>query len=114
MEIIVKKDNGYLKINEKYIIEDIKNSVELVPGVISIGKNSLIKEIKRKLNLRPDSIQIYPIVQNEIGIFVSVYIEKEMNFHRISEQIQDIIRYNLKEKYGIKVNFIDVFVEGTK
>lgn len=114
MEIKVKKQSGSVNINSKHIINYIAEKVSMVAGVKHVGNKNRLSFIKKLLKYNEDSIKIYPLGHGLIGVEVHVILNKGVNFTTISTQIQEIIMFKLKEKFGITVSFVDVVIEGTE
>lgn len=114
MEIDVKKASGILRINSAYIINFIYDQVGMVPGIYSIGKEGIVNKLKRMINYKEDAIKITPLGPGVIGIEIHVILKKGVNFKTIATQVQDILIFSIKEKYGVEVNFVDVIIEGTE
>ena len=114
MELKVNKKTGMMHINSAHVVEYMEQKVEMVPGVVSIGKSGFTNKLIKIINLNSiNSIKITPIATGVIGVEVHAIVASGINFTLISEQIQEIIIFSVEKKYGIKVSFVDVIVEGT-
>ncbi len=115
MKIKIENENGNNYINSYEIDSFIKMQIQMIPGVANLVNKSIISPLINIIS--PEStrgVEVVYLQGNRIGISVYVVISKDMNFIRVTQAIQEIVKYSVSEKYGLKVKFVDVHVKGVK
>lgn len=115
MKIKIENEKGNNYINSYEIDRFIKLQVEMIPGVTNLASKSMISPLLSILS--PESsrgVEVVYLQGNRIGISVYVVVNKDMNFIRVTNSIQEIIKYTVSKKFGLKVKFVDVHVKGIK
>lgn len=115
MRIKIENEKGNNIINSYEIDRFIKMQVEMIPGVTNLASKSVISPL---INLvSPDitrGVEVVYLQGNRVGISVYVVVNQDMNFIRVTNSIQEILKYTVSKKYGLKVKFVDVHVKGIK
>lgn len=115
MRIKIENEKGNNYINSYEIDRFIKMQVEMIPGVANLAHKSMISPVLNMLS--PDSsrgVEVVYLQGNRVGISVYVVVNQDMNFIRVTNSIQEILKYSVSKKYGLKVKFVDVHVKGIK
>ncbi len=115
MRIKIENEKGNNYINSYEIERFIKLQVEMIPGVANLAHKSAISPILNILS--PDSsrgVEVVYLQGNRVGISVYVVVNQDMNFIRVTNSIQEILKYSVAKKYGLKIKFVDVHVKGIK
>lgn len=115
MRIKIENEKGNNYINSYEIDRFIKMQVEMIPGVANLAHKSMISPLLNMLS--PDSsrgVEVVYLQGNRVGISVYVVVNQDMNFIRVTNSIQEILKYSVSKKYGLKVKFVDVHVKGIK
>lgn len=115
MRIKIENEKGNNYINSYEIDRFIKMQVEMIPGVANLAHKSMISPILNVLS--PESsrgVEVVYLQGNRVGISVYVVVNQDMNFIRVTNSIQEILKYSVSKKYGLKVKFVDVHVKGIK
>lgn len=115
MRIKIENEKGNNIINSYEIDRFIKMQVEMIPGVANLAYKSIISPLLATLS--PHSfrgVEVVYLQGNRIGISVYVVVNQDMNFIRVTNSIQEIVKYSVSKKYGLKVKFVDVHVKGIK
>ncbi len=115
MKIKIENENGNNIVNSYEIDNFIKMQVEMIPGVANLAHKSFISPILSAI--RPDGtrgVEVVYLQGNRIGISVYVVLGQDVNFIRVTNSIQEIVKYSVSKKYGLKVKFVDVHVKGIK
>jgi len=113
MIITVKKNNGDIKINSKNIEYIVKEQLKMIPGIACLGQGSLfgyLKSLTRISDIKP--VRVYPVAEGVIGIVCHIKVVKDANFTEISKGAQHVVKYSVEKKYGLKVDHVDVIIEG--
>ncbi len=114
MDINVKKTSGMISINVKHLKKFIYEQTILIPGIVSIKSKSLKAKIYNIFHIYDDCIKITNLGTGIIGVEIHVILSDGVNFKTIAKQIQEYIQFKVSEKYGIKVSYVDVIIEGTE
>ncbi len=115
MRIKIENEKGNNYINSYEIDRFIKMQVEMIPGVANLANKSMISPLLNILS--PESsrgVEVVYLQGNRVGISVYVVVNQDMNFIRVTNSIQEILKYSVSKKYGLKVKFVDVHVKGIK
>ncbi len=115
MKIKIENEKGNNYINSYEIDRFIKLQVEMIPGVTNLASKSMISPLLNVFS--PESsrgVEVVYLQGNRVGISVYVVVNQDMNFIRVTNSIQEILKYSVSKKYGLKVKFVDVHVKGIK
>lgn len=115
MKIQIEGEKGNNIVNSYEINRFIQMQVEMIPGVVTLAHKSIISPLL--CTLSPSStrgVEVLYLQGNRIGISVYVVLSQDINFIRVTSSIQEIIKYSVSKKYGLKVKFVDVHVKGIK
>ena len=113
MIITVKKSNGDVKINSKNIEYIIKEQLKMIPGIACLGQGSLLgylKSLTKISEFKP--VRVYPVSEGRIGVVCHIKVVKDSNFTEISKGAQHVVKYSVEKKYGLKVDHVDMIIEG--
>ncbi len=115
MKIKIENEQGSNYINSFEVDKFIKMQVEMIPGVTNLANKSLISPLVKLLSPQAVSgVEVVYLQGNRVGISVYVIINQDMNFIHVTHSIQEILKYSVTKKYGLKVKFVDVHVKGVK
>lgn len=115
MRIKIENEMGNNYINSYEIDRFIKMQVEMIPGVANLAHKSVISPLLNLLSADTSrGVEVVYLQGNRIGISVYVVVNQDMNFIRVTNSIQEILKYSVSKKYGLKVKFVDVHVKGIK
>ncbi len=115
MRIKIENEKGNNYINSYEIDRFIKMQVEMIPGVANLAHKSMISPLLNMLSSETSrGVEVVYLQGNRIGISVYVVVNQDMNFIRVTNSIQEILKYSVSKKYGLKVKFVDVHVKGIK
>ena len=113
MNIRVKKKNGYIQVNLLETEKLVAETLLMVPGIVKVGHERLFDKVKVLLAAKkPKAVICTPLGKEAISIECHVCISANMNIAEVAKQVQDIVKYSVEKHYGIKVELVDVFVEG--
>lgn len=115
MRIKIENEKGNNYINSYEIDRFIQLQVEMIPGVTKLANKSVISPVLNALITDTcRGVEVVYLQGNRIGISVYVVVNADMNFIRVTNSIQEILKYTVSKKYGLKVKFVDVHVKGIK
>ncbi len=115
MRIKIENENGSNFINSYEINRFIQMQVEMIPGVSTLAHKSIISPVLCAVMPHiTRGVEVVYLQGNRIGISVYVVLGQDVNFIRVTSSIQEIIKYSVTKKYGLKVKFVDVHVKGIK
>lgn len=113
MRVIVRTESGDVTINDFEIKTFIATQIQMIPGVYALADKTVISKFLRML--QPEyvtGVEVAYMSGNRVGISIDVILKENMNFIQVTNSIQDIIKYSITKKYGLKVKFVDVYVKG--
>lgn len=114
MEINVQKPSGIINVDAKQVINYIYDQVIMIPGVKRLEKKDFTSRIKHLFHMHNDVINLVALGNGVIGVEIHVLLSNGVNFKAIAHQIQERVSFSVEQKFGIKVNFVDVIIEGTE
>lgn len=115
MKIKIEREKGNNYINSYEVDQFIKMQVEMIPGVARLAHKSIVSPVLNFLSPeRSRGVEVVYLQGNRVGISIYVVVNEDMNFIRVTNSIQEIIKYSVSKKYGLKVKFVDVHVKGIK
>ncbi|MFV0246399.1 MAG: Asp23/Gls24 family envelope stress response protein [Mycoplasmatales bacterium] len=115
MKFTIKTNNEVIEVNPIELKTVIASQVEMVPGIYSLSSKSIMSKITDKLkHVIFPGIKINYLSANRVGISICVIVVEGVNLIHVTTSIQEIVKYTLKEKYGLKVKYVDVYIKGTK
>lgn len=115
MRIKIENEKGNNYLNSYEVDRFIKLQVEMIPGVANLSHKSVISPILSFLS--PEGtrgVEVVYLQGNRIGVSVYVVLHSDINFIRVTSSIQEILKYTISKKFGLKVKFVDVHVKGIK
>ncbi|MGL4589811.1 MAG: Asp23/Gls24 family envelope stress response protein [Mycoplasmatales bacterium] len=113
MEIIIKGEEGNIIIDTKEVELFIAEQLKMIPGILRVSEKNVKSIIKGIFsNEHTKGIEVDFLQNEELGVKCYIVISAQVNFAQVTQSIQEIVRYSIRKKYGIKVNYIDVFVKG--
>lgn len=113
MDIIVKRENGNIVVNGREIEIMVEEQLKMIPGIMAIGRQGLVQKVKALFkNDYQKAVAVYPTKKSQVGIICHVQIAAGVNFAALSEGVQETIKFSVEKHYGLKVEHIDILIEG--
>lgn len=112
MAITLESNIGNITIKEKELKLFIVEFLEMIPGIVSVKRSKYNSKILTCLTGNYlKKIDIHQIKENKIGLSCTISIDKNVHLDQITNSIQEIIKYSVQKKYGLKVKYIDIYIK---
>lgn len=113
MKIKVHKSHGSYTIDAFEVEILVQEQLKMVPGIVELADNGLKNKIKLLMNKNSHkSVIVYPLSNKRVGITCRVKIVDGVNFKEVSHEAQNIIKFSVEKKYGLKVDCVDIIIDG--
>ena len=107
-----KTDLGFISVRDTAIKTIASNAAVSCYGVVGLADR------KTKKGLLSDNEKIENAIKvsynNGLIVDIHIYVMYGMNIQTISENILETLSYTLKESFGLKVNKVNVHVDGIR
>ncbi len=112
MIITINKAHGQVHVNAHEIELLVANQLEMVPGLVSTDYTTFMSKFKSLFSDGFKPVRVYPISKQVIGISCHVNMFEGANFTQVAKEAQNIIKFSVEKKYELKVDHIDVIIDG--
>lgn len=113
MDIKVKRDSGYVRVNLLEVEQFVREQLLMVPGIQVVGSPSLMMRLKSLLKENiSKGVKVNLVKDSTVIIECQITIAHAMNFSQIATQAQHVIKYSIEKHYGLDVQDVDIFIEG--
>jgi uncharacterized alkaline shock family protein YloU len=108
---------GVIKVSHEVVANIVRIASQAVPGVISVGGNSGLKEEFAGLFNKRDSTPGITVAENERGnyeVTVKVVLCFGVELAKVGEEIQNAVREQVTKMTNKKVARVDVLIDGVR
>ncbi|MCX8010227.1 MAG: Asp23/Gls24 family envelope stress response protein, partial [Ignavibacteria bacterium] len=85
-------------------------------GVVALSKKSIKNKIKSmiKRTSASEGVEIEINEDDQINLKVHIFVEYGVNIQEVTKNLADRIKYDVYKLLGLKVNSLDIVIEGVK
>ena len=113
MEITIHKAHGKVVLDVFEIESLIKEQLKMVPGIVPYTSGSIYDKFKILISKNGfKTVSVYPISRQVIGVTCHVKLFNGANFEQVAKEAQNFIKFSVEKKYELKVDHIDIIIEG--
>lgn len=85
-------------------------------GVVALSKKSIKNKIKSmiKRTSASEGVEIEINGDDQVNLKVHIFVEYGVNIQEVTKNLADRIKYDVYKLLGLKVNSLDIVIEGVK
>lgn len=116
MSIELKNENGSVFVSDETIASIVGVSALEVYGLVGMASKKIFKdgvfELLKKENITKGVVVIEK--ENDLTLEIYVVIQYGVKISEVARNIQEKVRYAIKQMLNIDINNVNVFVQGVK
>lgn len=116
MPIKLKSNNGEIEISNEVIANVVGRATNTIFGIVGMASRNAVTDGLNEILNRENYSKGIVIRQEGVNVAVDVYIivSYGTKISEVSRNVQESVRYQLKQDLGIEVDSVNIFVQGVR